>query len=204
MGACAAGGACCCAIFTVSFPLASHLTENCGRQRLSQSRGVLVLVSWLGSEYGRLRLRGLRQQVIRAVLRHAREDLGRAHRLDRGLDRRRGELDPSFDPSFRDLPRQPLASEGSLMRRPSVDALAPALHQRRRRCPRRRDRDPRPPIRHWMQPPVSFRLVPSFTYINAIARPTAARGHPTGTHSHTRRKSVPKHYYERGTVGCGH
>ena len=127
MGACAAGGACCCAIFTVSFPLASHLTENCGRQRLSQSRGVLVLVSWLGSEYGRLRLRGLRQQVIRAVLRHAREDLGRAHRLDCGLDRRRGELDPSFDPSFCDLPRQPLASEASLMRRPSVDALAPAL-----------------------------------------------------------------------------
>ena len=54
--------------------------------------------------------------------------------------------------SFRDLPRQPLASEGLLMRRPSVDALAPALSQRRRRCPRRRDRDSRPPIGHSSRP----------------------------------------------------
>ena len=52
------------------------------------------------------------------------------------------------------VPRPP----GVLVRRPSVDALAPALHQRRRRCPRRRVRDSGPPIqaahlsRHWMQP----------------------------------------------------
>ena len=40
------------------------------------------------------------------------------------------------------VPRPP----GVLVRRPSVDALAPALHQRRRRCPRRRVRDSGPPI----------------------------------------------------------
>ena len=49
-------------------------------------------------------------------------------------------LAEGLDPSFRDLPRQ----RGLLVRRPSVDALAPALHQRRRRCPRRRDREASP------------------------------------------------------------
>ena len=81
-----------------------------------------------------LRLRGLPQHVVSAVLRHAREDVSRSP------SRPPPRLAEGLDPSFRDLPRQ----RGLLVRRPSVDALAPALHQRRRRCPRRRDRDSRP------------------------------------------------------------
>ena len=52
--------------------------------------------------------------------------LGRAHRLDHGLDRRRGGLDPSFATRRSVTSRANRSpAKGSLMRRPSVDARSP-------------------------------------------------------------------------------